>query len=790
MSGNDLTVSIRIIRQAGGGRLQAGIGCHSMGPGPVVRMLPGRSGRRSPPPQRGMNGGDTYPGVAGSSFGPCRDFPGGGHSGFLRKSDKCVRAGVLGGAWRRGPGHANGLGLGLGHCNPLLRYSAGGGHSDFLRKSCKCVQAVSGALSLRDGMEAPGTLLLEERAGFLSGNSGTDSNNGLLEGGLPFEVVESVGTPLVRAGGVSSPKEGGVVESEVGAGLADGSNESLIGWLGPITSFPKLLVLGEESGEGGGCRRRVKGRKRRRLRRKGVLSDLMSCEACQCSGLGKDGDSLSPHCTCNCRFLEEGRGRPNSSELEEGEGVFPILSTEEQLAGLEVLDVNDVTEGQEMPWIDDPQLEMVLGGQKGGLSMRIQEWSVEGVPGKMHTLKLSGEEISILRHFSLFKISQQNVIFRFFSRSNGVVDILIFIEGEALDKKIWDIHLELGHGGTRAVFEVLIQKWYSTGLREKVRRRLMICETCLKYNIMRSKKEGMSTLLPSQSREVLQMDILGPLPNSHGYRFVLALVDGWSRFCHFIPMKTTSAEEMGKVMAKFFSEVGLWAMVKIDGKCLSMGGVDKRLMDTLGVGIIRSNYCSRVQGTVERLFQTMLRKILKVLDHEDDLRKWSLILARVGFMVNISPHSALGWRSPFQIEFRRAPSLLISPIPGKGVEGGEFQLMAAISDDIRLHAYKHLVSGSTYNYPSDGLIKGQLVWRKRKSFARHMAPKLQTRIGDAFKITDRLGTGLYRLVSLTTLKPIILPIEQLIPTRLSEAEVMRILRRINGEEEEEEGGSS
>jgi len=92
----------------------------------------------------------------------------------------------------------------------LLKYSAGGGHSDFLRKSSKCVQAVSGTLSLRDGMEAPRTLLLEERAKFLSGNFGTDSINGLLEGGLPFEVVESVGVPLVRAGGVSSPRGGGL----------------------------------------------------------------------------------------------------------------------------------------------------------------------------------------------------------------------------------------------------------------------------------------------------------------------------------------------------------------------------------------------------------------------------------------------------------------------------------------------------------------------------------------------------------------------------------------------------
>ena len=38
--------------------------------------------------------------------------------------------------------------------------------------------------------------------------------------------------------------------SEVKAGLADGGDGGLIGWLGPVTSFPELLVLGEETGEG------------------------------------------------------------------------------------------------------------------------------------------------------------------------------------------------------------------------------------------------------------------------------------------------------------------------------------------------------------------------------------------------------------------------------------------------------------------------------------------------------------------------------------------------------------
>ena len=38
--------------------------------------------------------------------------------------------------------------------------------------------------------------------------------------------------------------------SEVKAGLADGGDGGLIGWLGPVTSFPKPLILGEEKRRG------------------------------------------------------------------------------------------------------------------------------------------------------------------------------------------------------------------------------------------------------------------------------------------------------------------------------------------------------------------------------------------------------------------------------------------------------------------------------------------------------------------------------------------------------------
>ena len=441
----------------------------------------------------------------------------------------------------------------------------------------------------------------------------------------------------------------------------------------------------------------------------------------------------------------------------------------------------------ELPCIDPQHLKDVLEGQKGEISKSILKWKEKGTPGKVDTLNLGSEEISVLRHFSIFRVNKQGVIFRLFPCPNGITDILIFIEGAHLEKKIWEIHMKLGHGGAKPVFEILRQGLYATNFRMRIRDLLQTCEICLKFNIPKTKKEGMSTLLPSQSREVLQMDILGPLPQSNGFRYILAMVDGWSRFCYLRPLKTTSSEEMGKILAKFFTENGLWGAVKIDGKCLSLKGVDKQLVDILGVGIIRSNYCSRQQGNVERLFQSMLRKILKLLDKERDLQGWSSILQKIEFILNIAPHRNLGYMSPFQCVFRRPPALLLPALPERGREGSEFNLLSKMSDTIRMHAFRSLVGSKNFEYPGEGLTKGQLVWRKRKSFSRHMNAKLQTKIIEAFRVEERLGTGLYKLKSVITSNLIILPIEQLIPTRLTEIQVIEILTKINGGEGREEG---
>ena len=199
--------------------------------------------------------------------------------------------------------------------------------------------------------------------------------------------------------------------------------------------------------------------------------------------------------------------------------------------------------------------------------------------------------------------------------------------------------------------------------------------------------------------------------------------------------------------------------------------------------MIRSNYTSRQQGNIERLLQTILLKILKLLDDEPDLSKWSSMLGKVELAVNSIPHSALRGRTPYEIGMRRPPFLLpVATLPASlGGEGSEFRALAKLSDDVRAGALRTLTTNKQYYLHSEGLKKGQCVWRKRQSFGRHMAAKLQVKILHGYEVEERIGTGMYRMVNIKTGERVILPCDQIIRTKLTKAEMLAILDKIEEE---------
>ena len=456
-----------------------------------------------------------------------------------------------------------------------------------------------------------------------------------------------------------------------------------------------------------------------------------------------------------------------------------MLTSEEQVEGVQELVVEDAFVDVEIPELEGPDLEIAGDGQKGKKSELLRNWLAGlNIPNKSESLSLTADELSLLRHLSLFRINNQGVIFRLFVSKKGEVSVLIFLEGEPLKKCVLGIHESLGHGSKKAVFEIMSRRYYATGLRIQIKNILDLCVTCLKYNVHKTLKEGQSSLLSSQSRRVLQMDLLGPLPMSCGFRYIWAGCDSYDRSCYLRGLKGTTADEMCSLLAKFFAEQGKWEILKIDFRCLSFKKIDKKMLDSIGVGVVRSNNCSRQQGQVERLLQTVLIKLLKLMVNEPSLGRWAFYLPLVEFVVNSSPHVSLNWRTPNEIRFRRAPSLFLPPIEKKG-GNREFDNLVEVGNDIRKMALKTMLSNKHYYDSGEALVQGTIVWRKRQSFSRHANQKLQFKILEAYVVQGRVGTGLYKLGNVITNETVILPIDQLVRCRLGLQDVKKILQELN-----------
>ena len=402
-------------------------------------------------------------------------------------------------------------------------------------------------------------------------------------------------------------------------------------------------------------------------------------------------------------------------------------------------------------------------------------------PGKVETLALSARYLSILRYIDLFKISKNDCLFRIFVNENGGGEALVVVNGEPFDKVVDEIHQSIGHGGHKSVDKIMRRKYYSPGMSNLIKERLSGCITCIKYNIPRTIRHKYSTLVPAEARAECQIDLIGPLPKSGaGFRFILNLTDSLTREIHLRALRTTSADEMSDAICKLFGEIGLYRTIRADYKCFSLKAMDMKCINTLGIELIRSNNTSRAQGIVERSNQQTTIRVLKMLNNDANLGRWSEVLRSVSLGISLCPNRSLGFLCPADL-VRRFPTHFLGPGTGsipKGMKDG-FRSLVTVMEMVRKGALINLIGHKSYLYPSENLETNTIVFKKRMSFSRHQNQKLQVKILEAYKIVSKVASGIYEARNLVTGEIRVLPVDQMVRTMLKEQDVLKILTDLN-----------
>ena len=154
------------------------------------------------------------------------------------------------------------------------------------------------------------------------------------------------------------------------------------------------------------------------------------------------------------------------------------------------------------------------------------------------------------------------------------------------------------------------------------------------------------------------MDIVGSLPKSaRGHRYVLVIVDYYTRYPEAVPLRTATGKTIAKEPFLLFSRVGVVDEILTDQGTRFMSQVLKEMCRLLHISQLRmSVYHPQTDGFVE-WFNKILKRMLRKLVNTDG-RDWDQLLPYLMFVVHEVPQSSTGF-APFELLYGRQPQGLL-----------------------------------------------------------------------------------------------------------------------------------
>lgn len=214
-----------------------------------------------------------------------------------------------------------------------------------------------------------------------------------------------------------------------------------------------------------------------------------------------------------------------------------------------------------------------------------------------------------------------------------------------------------GHSGFRVTYHRVLQLFTWPGMKQTILQYVKHCKTCQQAKNEHTKLPGKLHPLPipPEAWHSVGMDFIEGLPISGRYDTILVVVDKFSKFGHFIPLKHPFTAST--VAQLFFDNVfKLHSMPQVlisDRDKIFISQFWQQLFKLADTTLnLSSSYHPQTDGQTERLNQC-LENYLRCFVH-DNPKTWAKWLTLAEYWYNTSLHSAIG-RTPFEALCGRKP---------------------------------------------------------------------------------------------------------------------------------------
>jgi hypothetical protein len=202
-----------------------------------------------------------------------------------------------------------------------------------------------------------------------------------------------------------------------------------------------------------------------------------------------------------------------------------------------------------------------------------------------------------------------------------------------------------GHSGTKATYQRIKKLFYWKGIKLDVENYIKQCQICQQAKHEHTHPAGLLQPLPipQGAWQDLTMDFIEGLPLSEGYNAILVIVDRYTKYAHFIPLKHPfTALSVARIVLDHVVKLhGLPKSIVFDRDRVFTSTFWKELFTLFDTKLLRSSsYHPQTDGQSERVNQC-LEMYLRCAVH-DSPKKWKSWLSLAELWYNTSYHSAIG----------------------------------------------------------------------------------------------------------------------------------------------------
>lgn len=200
-------------------------------------------------------------------------------------------------------------------------------------------------------------------------------------------------------------------------------------------------------------------------------------------------------------------------------------------------------------------------------------------------------------------------------------------------------HDEHEHIGVEKTLDLILKHFWFPGMRQFVRKYILHCVVCISH-----KKVPRAPLQPIVSWtktptpfHTLHVDVLGPLPESNGYKFILIIIDSFTKYCLLYPIYSQDSTELKRVITNAISIFGTPYLIVCDRARMFESADFTSFASNFGIHL---HYITpemhQSNGQVERYCRTVLNMVRVEVNHKS--QTWSNVLWKLQLTLNITKH--------------------------------------------------------------------------------------------------------------------------------------------------------